>query len=313
MKNSDNSGSFGMAVKGELCRGSLPDCCVMAELASAVFACAGLVLDSDGRHVCFATESMAFAKRLLGTITGALKLDAYISVCENTLKRKRSYTVTVPDGDLFLTLVGLDGKNMFSGAPADYITRRDCCKEAALKGAFLGCGSASDPKKSYRFEFVTKNEAYADFLAGVLEYFSIPSKKVSRKDRFVIYLNEGDAACALMSKIGAHGAVLNFENVRILKETRNNVNRAVNCETANISRMIAAAMSQVEAINTIRDKIGLDALPQKLKDACTLRLANQDASLSDLCRLTGATKSAMNHRFRKIGEIANSLKGVTKP
>ena len=129
----------------------------------------------------------------------------------------------------------------------------------------------------------------------------------------MVYLNEGDGIAALLTLIGAYSSILNLENVRVLKEMRNNVNRAVNCETANINKTVNAAMTQVMNIHKIERTIGLGSLSVPLREAAELRLANPEATLTELCELGGTTKSGMNHRLRKINAIAQELPGTSSP
>lgn len=141
----------------------------------------------------------------------------------------------------------------------------------------------------------------------ILQEFEIKAKKNSRKQNYVVYLKEGDSIIKLLALIGAHTSILNFENIRILKEMRNNVNRAVNCETANINKTVIAAIQQLESIQIIEEHLGLDQLSDSLRQAAELRAEHPEATLQELCEMCGTTKSGMNHRLRKINKIAQSL------
>ena len=149
-------------------------------------------------------------------------------------------------------------------------------------------------------------------LYSILLKNEIRAKIIHRKQSFVVYLNEGDSISNLLALIGAYSAVLNFENVRVLKEMRNNVNRAVNCETANINKTVNAAMAQLESIRRIEKEIGLENLSDTLREAAELRLEYPEATLSELCELGGTTKSGMNHRLRKLNAIALDLQHMNK-
>lgn len=185
-----------------------------------------------------------------------------------------------------------------------------CCRRAFLRGAFLAGGSISDPKKSYHFEIVCKTLEQAEQLRDIINSFAMEAKIVERKKHQVVYLKEGAQIVDMLNIMEAHVALMNLENVRILKEMRNSVNRKVNCETANISKTVNAAVKQLEDIVFIRDKAGLDSLPDNLREIALLRLENPDAPLKELGTFLDPPvgKSGVNHRLRRISEIAETLR-----
>lgn len=186
-----------------------------------------------------------------------------------------------------------------------------CCRRAFIRGAFLAGGSISDPNKSYHFEIVCRTLEQAEQLRDVINSFDMEAKIVERKKYEVVYLKEGSQIVDMLNIMEAHVALMNLENVRILKEMRNSVNRKVNCETANISKTVNAAVKQLEDIEYIRDNAGLDSLPDNLREVALLRLENPDAPLKELGTYLNPPvgKSGVNHRLRKISEIAESLRG----
>lgn len=186
-----------------------------------------------------------------------------------------------------------------------------CCRRAFIRGAFLAGGSISDPNKSYHFEIVCRTLEQAEQLRDMINSFEMEAKIVERKKYQVVYLKEGAQIVDMLNIMEAHVALMNLENVRILKEMRNSVNRKVNCETANISKTVNAAVKQLEDIEYIRDNAGLDSLPDNLRAVALLRLENPDAPLKELGTLLDPPvgKSGVNHRLRKISEIAEGLRG----
>jgi len=188
--------------------------------------------------------------------------------------------------------------------------QKRCCKKAYLRGAFLAGGSLSNPDKGYHLEIVCRDAMIAEEIEEILEEFNIFSKVVERKDHFVLYIKEAEQIADFLNIIGAHNSLMEFENVRILKEVRNNVNRQVNCETANIQKTVDASIRQIENIRFLVQTGELNKLSPQLKEAAILRLENPDTNLSDLCSLmkTPISKSGMNHRLRKIDEMACSLR-----
>ncbi|MGL5694944.1 MAG: DNA-binding protein WhiA, partial [Peptostreptococcaceae bacterium] len=184
---------------------------------------------------------------------------------------------------------------------------------AFLRGAFLGGGSISDPEKNYHMEFVTNNEDFANSLKDLINSLGFNSKIVSRKNNYVVYLKESEQISDLLSIIGAHHALLSLQNTKILKEMRNNVNRIVNCETANLSKTVNAAVRQVENIRFIQQTIGINSLPENLQEIAVIREEYEDMTLKELGEMLNPPigKSGVNHRLRKIEEIANKLRENT--
>ena len=185
-----------------------------------------------------------------------------------------------------------------------------CCKRAYIRGAFLAGGSISDPNKSYHFEIVCGTLKQAEYLRNMINSFEMDAKIVKRKKSYVVYLKEGSQIVDILNIMEAHVALLELENVRIMKEMRNTVNRKVNCETANINKTVSASVRQMEDIIYIRDNIGFDKLPDGLKDVALTRLTYPDATLKELGGLleNPIGKSGVNHRLRKLSEIAEKLR-----
>lgn len=190
------------------------------------------------------------------------------------------------------------------------LIQQNCCKRAFVRGAFLASGSISDPNKSYHFEIVCRSEEQAKQLCDVINSFGMDAKIVARKKYQIVYLKEGAQIVDMLNIMEAHVALMNLENVRILKEMRNSVNRKVNCETANISKTVNAAVQQLRDIEYIRETAGLSSLPDNLRETALLRLEYPDAPLKELGTYLNPPvgKSGVNHRLRKISEIAEDLR-----
>lgn len=190
------------------------------------------------------------------------------------------------------------------------LIQQSCCKRAFVRGAFLAAGSMSDPNKSYHFEIVCRSGDQAVQLRDVINSFGMDAKIVARKKYQVVYLKEGAQIVDILNIMEAHVALMNLENVRILKEMRNSVNRKVNCETANISKTVNAAVQQLRDIEYIRETAGLSSLPDNLREMALLRLEYPDAPLKELGTYLNPPvgKSGVNHRLRKISEIAEGLR-----
>ena len=190
------------------------------------------------------------------------------------------------------------------------LLRQNCCRRAFIRGAFLAVGSVSDPKKSYHFEIVCTAPEKARQLQELLASYDVDAKVVLRKRHYVVYIKEGSQIVELLGLMGAHISLMQLENVRIVKEMRNSVNRKVNCETANLNKTVSAAVRQAEDIRYIQEKIGLDKLPMDLEETARLRLEHTEASVKELGDMVSPKvgKSGVNHRLRKLSQIADDLR-----
>jgi hypothetical protein len=184
-----------------------------------------------------------------------------------------------------------------------------CCKRAFIRGAFMAAGSISNPARSYHFEIVCRTREQAAQLQELIADFETEPKIVERKERYVVYLKEGEQIVDMLNVMGASVSLMNLENVRILKEMRNSINRKVNCETANINKTVSAAVRQLEDIRRIRDTIGFDSLPAQLAEMAQVRLDYPDATLKELGTYLDPPvgKSGVNHRLRKLAAVAENL------
>ncbi|SFE24818.1 DNA-binding protein WhiA [Peptostreptococcus sp. D1] len=260
------------------------------------------------------TELNSIARRVFKILNREFGINTSITVNKNQmLKKNNSYVLTItPEmgaSKLLVALGILDNENTF-------ITRNDISNKivkepedahAYIRGAFLGGGSINDPEKNYHMEFVANNEDYAYELSELINSMGFNSKIVARKNNFVVYLKESEQISDLLAIIGATNAMFALQNIKIIKEMRNNVNRIVNCETANLSKTVDAAVRQVENILIIQKTIGIRGLPENLQELAMLRLEYEDMSLKELGEMLHPPlgKSGVNHRFKKIEEIAN--------
>ncbi len=192
------------------------------------------------------------------------------------------------------------------------LIERSCCKHAYLRGAFLATGSVTNPEKGYHFEIVCDCEPHAEILIDIIKSFGLEPKLIRRKKYYVVYMKDGSMIVDILNIMGAHISLMNMENVRILKDMRNSVNRRVNCETANINKTVNAAVKQIEDIKYIEATKGLKYLPDNLRKIAELRLEEPETPLKELGeKLEPAIgKSGVNHRLRKISEIANELRRI---
>lgn len=286
--------SFSGEVKEELAKHiSTARHCQMAELAALLSFCGQYGRDENGQFtIGFQTENEAVVRKSFTLLQKTFNIENDVTLSEEQMQDFYSKF-----GDL-------------SAPVSQLLIKNSCCQRAFLRGAFLGTGSISDPKKGYHMEFVCTDEAKAEQLQRVIQGFGIDAKIVIRKKYYVVYLKEGAAIVDLLNIMEAHVALMNLENLRILKEMRNSINRRVNCETANISKTVSAATRQIEDIEYLRDHYGFKKLPEGLRQMAEVRLEYPDAPLKELGEYLDPPvgKSGVNHRLRKLSEIADRIR-----
>jgi DNA-binding protein WhiA len=231
------------------------------------------------------------------------------------IKRGNIYEIFIVNAQDILTDLGIiliiDEMFEINNSIPKVFMETDCCPRAYIRGAFLGCGSVSDPERGYHLEFNLHSYNYAVEFAELLNTYELKAKIINRKSNFIVYLKESDKIVDLLNIIGAHHSLLQFENVRIIKEMRNNVNRIVNCETANLNKIVSAAMQQIRNIRWLDDYMGMDNLPKDLYEIAQIRLENEDLSLKEIGEMLDPPlgKSGVNHRFKKISHMVEELRG----
>ncbi len=312
--------SFSREVKEELSRQmSGGRHCGIAEMTAIISLCGHVKISGQNRFsVKITTENIAVARKYFTLLRKTFNIVAEITIRQNVyLKRGRTYTITVNNHEdakrLLQTckLIDDNGDIVENMSLTDnMVIRNSCCKRAFVRGAFMATGSISRPEKNYHFEIVCNSYEKAEQLCGLIAFFEIDAKIVERKKHFVVYIKDGAGIVDILSVMEAHVSLMNLENVRILKEMRNSVNRKVNCETANLNKTVAAAVKQSEDIMYIRDTVGLESLPDNLRELAMVRLENPDVPLKELGTMleTPVGKSGVNHRLRKISEIAENLR-----
>ena len=192
-----------------------------------------------------------------------------------------------------------------------YCISEGLLQRAFVRGAFLSAGSISDPQKGYHFEIVCPSREISGQLQEIIHSFHIDAKIVLRKKSYVLYVKEGAQIVDMLAIMEANVALMDLENIRILKEMRNSVNRKVNCETANINKTVNAAVKQIEDIRLLEEKVGLESLNEGLEEIARLRLQYPEATLKELGLMLNPQvgKSGVNHRLRKLSLLADDLRG----
>lgn len=307
--------SFASETKKELTNLDVKDCCAKAELSALIRMNGSLSFSNRLLIVNVQTENAAIARRIYTLLKRLYNANVELLVRKKMrLKKNNVYIVRLrKDAEKMLRDLKILGEGItFIHDIADDLIKKKCCKRSYLRGSFLAGGSVNNPEtSSYHLEVFSLYKEHNDSLCELMNDFQLNSKTLERKNGFITYLKEAEKITEFLSVIGAHGALLRFEDVRIVRDMRNSVNRLVNCETANLNKTIGAALRQVENIRYIEQSVGLDILPDKLREIAILRVEHQDVTLKELGEmLSGGTisKSGINHRLRKIDEIATKLR-----
>ena len=311
--------SFSGKVKEELSRQwNEARHCQIAETAAIISMCGKVTINSRERYsMKVHTENLSVARKYFTLIEKTFNIETETSVSRNRTTGNISYTVIVKKHDDAMRVLQaaklVDGYGEISeefSLVKNMVVQQICCKRAFIRGAFLAAGSMSNPEKSYHLEIVCAAGKKAEQLKTIINSFGMDAKIVIRKKSHVVYLKEGAQIVDLLNIMEAPVALMELENIRILKEMRNAVNRKVNCETANINKTVSAAVKQVEDITYIKETIGLHKLSEGLEEIANLRLHYPEATLKELGDLLTIPvgKSGVNHRLRKLSDIAEKLR-----
>ena len=286
--------SFSYEVKEELVKhmGTARHC-QLAELAAILHFCGQYGRDSEGHFtIGFQVENATVVKKCFTLLKKTYSIDTDVTIDEEKMQELYSRFGDVSE-------------------PVDEVLLKSaCCRRAYIRGAFLAIGSISAPEKGYHLEFVTANEKKAKQLQEMIQSFGIEAKTILRKKYHVVYMKESEAIVDLLNIMEAHVALMKLENLRILKELRNTVNRRVNCETANINKTLDSSRKQQEDILLLKEKYGLENLPKGLQHIARVRLEEPEASLKELGEMLEPPigKSGVNHRLRKLSALADKLR-----
>ncbi len=312
--------SFSREVKEELVKqvSSGRHCCI-AEFAAIFSLCGKMKKDRWNQpYLQIDTENLTVAQKSYMLLRKSFEVKVEVVVRNHNISSSNmSFSLIMKkhrDVMLILKAVKIvdDNGNLWGNFLQVHqrLVQNTCCKRAYLRGSFLVAGSITNPEKAYHLEIAVLSEAYAVQLQKMLTSFSVDAKIVERKKYYVLYIKEGSQIVDFLNIIEAHRALMELENVRIVKEVRNSVNRQVNCETANINKTVTAAAKQIEDIKYLQCKMGFSQLADGLREVAELRLDYPDVSLQELGGMLTSplSKSGVNHRLRKISRIAEELR-----
>ena len=304
--------SFSHDVKNEIARSEGEEHnCEQAELFGLLRISGSVSLSGRKVGIHFTTENAALARRVLRLLKNNFPVQTEVIMTRSRrLKKNNRYQVHVlPSDEARAALSRLHLLSPLEEA-GSVLLKKEGERRAFLRGVFLAGGSVNKPISDYHLELICDNLDMGQFIQKIMKGFSLPARIVDRKNSYIVYLKEGNAIASFLSLIGAPHSYLEFENIRVLKDMRNKVNRQVNCETANLNKVVQAAVRQLNAIRIIEDTVGLSTLPEPLQEAARLRREHQDLSVGELAALTedSVGKSGFNHRLKKLEQLAEKLK-----
>lgn len=311
--------TFSLEVKDELTR-IYPTArhCVIAEISAIVSFIGDINISKENKiSLKIKTEHPGLARKCFTLVKKTFNISTDVVISSSTLVRKKHlYTVSIVDDfgarEVLKAIKLLKEQELSEvlSLKRDTVLLNSCCKKAFFRGAFMSAGSITDPEKGYHLEIVCSTQEKALFLQELMYDLSLSPKITTRKKTFVVYIKDSDKIVLALGMMEAATSLMNFENIRILKGMRNDVNRKVNCETANINKTVSAALSQLEDIRLIKEMVGLETLTSNLEMVACARLENPDASLVELGKMISPQlgKSGVNHRLRKLSSIADQLR-----
>lgn len=300
--------------------------CAQAFLSGLLHASGTITKNSEGIRVDVVTdfkEIFPFLNKLVSRLYGR---ELSLEISDDYIINKTTYYRIKFPVDISLdilkdcSIIPPSEELIFLSNIDENLIADDETKKAFVKGTYIGCATSSirlselgsqSPTTGYHVEFASHKREFLEGLQKILMHFEITSKLSTRKKIFVLYLKDSEAIKDLLALVGAEQSVLDLSDEMAKRDLRNTVNRQVNCINANINKTIEASLKQIQAINFINKKIGLDSLPEDLQEVAVLRLANPQESMDELLKLSTIklTKSGLNHRFRRILKIADILKG----
>ncbi len=318
--------SFASETKNELARIE-PEkkCCMLSEIAAYIRTAGSIGIVGFGKlRITINTDNAAVARHFKKLVERYFDIDTNLDITEggsvgrNRKEKKYIYSITIDpenNSEAILRECGIlmikEGHNYFSDGIYGDLVRSKCDKRAYLRGTFLGAGTMSNPDKAYHLEFVMNSEAMANDLKKLINSFAdLSAKVVQRGKKYIVYMKKADYISDTLALMGASGQVLKLEDIRIRKDMMSSARRAMNCDSANVDRVIDAAMKQTESIRLIAETKGLKSLDPKLLEVAMIRLEHPEASIMAIGEMCDPPlkKSGVNNRLKKIEELADKIR-----
>lgn len=298
--------TFSARAKAELCRVPIKKrCCAVAEAYGVLLYCSQF----SSRELRIVTASEDFAERLPRLFRRAFNLGFDKTPAAGRAGKSR---FSVSDTEKIASIY-----RAFGMEPAETLSlhinlgvlENDCCRASFVRGAFLAGGSVTDPAKSFHLELATTHASVSRELSSLLFELGFEPGQARRGANCLSYLKQSETIADFLTAVGAPVAALDVISAKVERDMRNEINRKVNCDTANADKTVAAAQTQLSAIRAVEREYGLDGLPEGLQQAALLRIANPEASLADLAQLSypPVTKSCLSHRLKKLTELGRGI------
>ncbi|MGP1569679.1 MAG: DNA-binding protein WhiA [Eubacteriales bacterium] len=311
--------SFSVDTKNELSRLNVEKkCCMLAEIAGFIRFCGAIRLAGLGRfEVVMSTENLAILRHYKALIKEYFDLETKVNHTQGSgIKKASAYELRITSengSEQVLREIGIlmvrEGSNFISDGIYDALIKTKCCRRAYLRGAFLGAGTISEPEKGYHFEILCNTEKLAVDMAKLLNAFSaINAKIVARSKRYGVYLKDAEQIADVLKIMGVSAQLFKLEDIRLLKQIKNQSNRMRNCDTANVEKTVSTAEKQIKAIKRLIKTGMFEKLDKKLVEIATVRMENPYVSLAELGNLVEPPlkKSGVNHRLKKLESIAET-------
>lgn len=310
--------SFSNDIRTEISKRKIySDIEALIELSAILKANASISLRNAFFNINFTTENIDVSKRIYKLIEKIFSYEPTVSFLMNdNIQKEGIYTISIESENIVNSLLTSSGIDYYGNYTTSFNVlhqrledEKNNRKKAYIRGAFLGSGSMVDPQKSYHLEMLFSKEEDYIFTKEILDSLNLTPLINERKEKYVLYYKDSEKISDFLNIIGATSSMLELENIKAMKDVRNNVNRQVNCDTANINKTLNASNNQIQQINYIIEKKGINFFDQNLKTVVEARLNNPDLSLKDLGKKLDPqlSKSGVSHRLKKIEEIYNSL------
>ena len=307
--------SFSSTIKSNLSKITYDSkCCQRAELSAIIRTSGAISLRGfSDVDITIRTENASVARLVFTLFKKIYNLHTELIIRKGSgVKKGNVYEIFIENTQKILLDLGIvtnDDIFMINNTVPKKLLDNDCCPRAYIRGAFLGCGSVLNPESGYHLEFSMHSRNFAEDFVKLLDSYELKAKVIARKSNYIVYIKDSEKIVDILNVIGAHKALFDFENVRIIKGMRNSVNRIVNCETANLSKTVNASYNQIENIKLLDELVGISNLPDALKELAYLRLENEEMSLKELGEIANPPigKSGVNHRFKKMEKLIQEI------
>lgn len=306
--------SFSSDIKSELLSVKADDCCVLAELSALLRVNGDIHISSHGLSVEFHTTNLKIARKVISSVKELYKIEVeVVSKQQMKLHKNNMYIVRIKQ-DTSKIINELALMNNQENIIDEPLMIRECCKRSFLRGAFLASGSINSPKSSsYHLEIHTFREKDAEDVTNLLNYFHLNAKSLKRKRGFISYIKESEKIADFLRVVGAMNALFTYEDERIKRDFVNSITRVMNMDIANQNKTLEAANKQLRSISILENMADVTKLPKSMQEAISLRQKYPESSLNELSDFSydlfhkDISKSALNHRFRNINDLAQQI------